>query len=137
MRLRQTQVSGPDSVSIQVGGNFTARREPERYTSDLVFDMIRTEAGDMRTGWQIPPGGWLAAILVRKLDYPHKDLQFELTDYDGSALYASFTVDQLLNCGGIMLPEPIPNVNAACPYVLKIPAGCPALEIITVNHRPL
>jgi hypothetical protein len=38
-------------------------------------------------------------------------------------------------CGGTMLAEPLPNINTACLYILKIPAQAPALEIITVNRR--
>jgi len=81
----------------------------------------------------IVPGGFLCAVMISKLGAAD-DLHFEITDEDQIGLYGEFTVPRQLTCGGIMLPEPIPNMNSAYGYWLKLPRKFPKLEIISINQ---
>jgi hypothetical protein len=103
----------------------------ELYTAELVYDMYHAPAH--LAAYVIPPGGWLSAILVKKMGTA-SDIRFELTDNNHDALYADFTLYSMLWCGGVQLKEPIPNVNVTQPYILKILDDAPELEIITVNR---
>jgi hypothetical protein len=103
------------------------------YTNQLTYntDYLRSFPHPY---YVIPVGGWLSAIMVKKLGSAD-DLLFELTDENYMALYADFTVEAIMSCGGVMLDEPLPNVNTRFPYYLTLPGNCPDLEIITVNRQ--
>jgi len=96
----------------------------ELYTDELVYDTYRAPAH--LTAYQMLPGGFLSAVLVRRFG-PSDDVKFEVTDYDGLALYAEFTLSHMLMCGGVMLKEPVPNLNARFRYVLRALDDAPEL----------
>jgi hypothetical protein len=109
--------------------------EIQSYTDQLVYDEYRLD--EFTTGgsplMRINPGGWLAAIMVRK-HRNNLDMHFEITDEDYNQLYGEFTVYAQMTCGGLMLPEPIPNVNAAHGYMLRLPENMCSITVITVNR---
>lgn len=84
-------------------------------------------AGENRL--QIRPRGWLVGLVMR-LTGPQALLaavDYELTDTDGIALYGHMAKPDYYETAGLdltiqamILPEPIPNVNAAHPYILRI-----------------
>jgi len=103
----------------------------ELYTDELVYDTYRAPAH--MTAYQMLPGGFLSAVLVRRLGISD-DVRFEVTDYDGHALYAEFTLSCVLTCGGVMLKEPVPNLDMRFRYLLRALDDAPELEIISVNR---
>jgi hypothetical protein len=103
------------------------------YTDELVYDEYQISMLYPRPYFHIRPGGWLTAIMVRK-HQNNLDMHFEITDGDYNALYGEFTVYPQMNCGGLILPEPIPNVNTACGYWLKLPENMCDITVISVNR---
>jgi hypothetical protein len=97
----------------------------------------RYNMGGEYTEYMIPPTGFLAAVGVMLLDYGSspEPMDFEITGPDHVALFGKFTVHTELGFhkGGVMFPEPIPNMNVAVPYILVAPSGHPRLEITTVG----
>ncbi|HEY1706409.1 MAG TPA: hypothetical protein VGG75_42595 [Trebonia sp.] len=85
----------------------------------------------------VRPGGWLCAILVRRVD-PGNDpvVKIELTEPNG-ALFADFTLSGYSDRGGLQLPEPIPNMDAAAPYELRCVQGAQLLQVITIDRVPV
>lgn len=84
-------------------------------------------AGENRL--QIGPRGWLVGLVMR-LTGPQALLaavDYELTDTEGTALYGHMAKPDYYEASGMdltiqamILPEPIPNVSAAIPYILRI-----------------
>jgi hypothetical protein len=102
------------------------------YTNGLISGRLTMPAGAEHV--HLPPGGWLTGVIVRKLDHARADLRFELTDCNLVPLYADLTVPVDLTEHGVWF-EPVPNLNSAHPYVLRCPAGCPPIEILTINRE--
>src|ERR1700677_1381303 len=104
------------------------------YTDELVYDEYRLKLEYFSAPYlHLNPGGWLTAIMVRKYT-ANMDMHFEITGEDYNSLYGEFTVYPQMNCGGLMLPEPIPNVNAANGYWLKLPDNMCDITVISVNR---
>jgi hypothetical protein len=105
----------------------------EPYTDQLVYDEYR-----ISETWPYPlmalnPGGWLTAVMVRK-HRNNMDMKFEITNEDYNPLFGEFIVYPQMTCGGIILPEPIPNMSSACRYWLKLPENMCDITIISVNR---
>jgi hypothetical protein len=104
------------------------------YTDQLVYDEYRLNPKTWPHPYmKLNPGGWLTAIMVRK-HLNNLDMHFEITDEDYNALYGEFTVWPDMNCGGLILPEPIPNMNAANGYWLRLPENMTDITVISVNR---
>lgn len=103
------------------------------YTDELVYDEYHLNASYGKPYMHIRASGWLTAIMVRKYQ-SNLDMHFEITDEDYNGLYGEFTVRPEMNCGGLILPEPIPNVNAANGYWLKLPDNMCNITVISVNR---
>ncbi|HEX4661891.1 MAG TPA: hypothetical protein VH307_31230 [Streptosporangiaceae bacterium] len=92
----------------------------------------------------LPVGGWLAGVgvAVESLvgwEYNLNDygvVRAEITDVDGSGLYGEFVIriGYGFHQGGILFPEPIPNMNAAQPYVLRFLDKPPALKVFSIQR---
>jgi hypothetical protein len=104
--------------------------------------MQRSTIGSMR----LIPGGMLYAVRITAeqddREFQNADITFELTDEDHVALYADvhkpsfhdapWWIDDIL----MLLPEPIPNVNAALPYVLMWKSDTEfGIRSVTLYHR--
>ena len=91
----------------------------------------------------IPPTGYLIAIGINpvdKLPGGHSDdvywrAKFEITDQDETALYGEIKWEWSMYKSGIAFYEPIPNMNASHPYIIKRvqPSICPDLQVVTVS----
>lgn len=95
----------------------------------------------------LPVCGWLAGIsaTVRTFDdwvRPRSDnpdldgiIRVEITDCNDSALYGRFTipVGRGYHKGGVLLPEPIPDMNSAFPYFLRFRDRPPALHVFKLG----
>lgn len=101
------------------------------YTDELVYDHYVLTGAWKYPALSINPGGWLCAIMVRKLGFCD-DMKFELTGGD-QVLYAGFTVWAQMNCGGVTF-DPVPNVSSKDVYWLSVPEARCELEVISVNR---
>lgn len=102
------------------------------YTSGITATKICYPAAD-GARVDLPPGGWLQGVLVRPLDR-HSGIRCELTDSNLVGLWGQFTVPSYMTQHGMMLDEPVPNMNSSCPYVLRILGPHPAVEITIINR---
>lgn len=100
------------------------------YSSGLTFNRDVLPAG--ADGYCIPPGGWLTAILLRRLE--SGDVRAELTDPAGYALFTDLEIPYYTDRFGKWF-EPIPNMSTATPFVLQFAPGAPAIEIMTINRE--
>lgn len=80
----------------------------------------------------LAPCGWMISVvaIVESDGDPHID--FELTNHDGTALYATADRPSMYElCGrywpiiALQLADPLPNLNAAQPYVLRAKSTAP------------
>lgn len=95
--------------------------------------------------WLIPAGGWLTSVCIRgygqenePTDNGYYRARFEITDPVGSALWGQFTWMYHDSSCGFTFMVPVPNMDAAAPYVLhRIDTGaCPKLTVIVQNLAP-
>jgi hypothetical protein len=110
------------------------------YSSGPDYDQTLTEVGTWseKDGlYFLPATGYLVAICLTPVTLmPVSDevdcrAEFEVTEPNGLPLYRTIRWRYAMSQCGIMFKEPIPNMNAACPYVLKRinPIVCPALSV--------
>lgn len=111
----------------------------EFYTEQVTYTEIYWSAGQPKPifpgPWRIalPPTGWLTAIMVDKR-VNCDDFTMELSDSDRCALFNSIVVPCQLNKVGTRF-DPIPNLNASCPYYLLVPSHIEGpLKIILVSQ---
>lgn len=105
-------------------------------------DLTRIIGCRQAVSWAVTPGfnelnllptGWLSVIVVEAS--PHgpwleQSVNLELTDTDRLALFAQAEMRSARDSMGaderivaIRLPDPVPNLNSACPYKLIVDAG--------------
>jgi hypothetical protein len=117
--------------------NVTRPNPAPPYTDELLYNRYIMPAGNglSRQELELTPGGYLTALMATKIKGNAESLSFILVSKgDPLTIYAQFTVKPLFTCGGKWF-DPIPNLNAAYPYVLVIPPNAPELEIISVDRR--
>lgn len=66
------------------------------------------------------PCGWLVAVLLENVPQSAGCMSgsFEVTD-ESLALYGSFRWEYAMASAGVVLAEPVPNFNAAAPYLVR------------------
>lgn len=119
--------------------------EIDRSRAHLRMDRFRAEY----ESYVLPPGGWLVAVTVQvdrqrpDFTWPegmnrNEPLHIEITDGAYTPLFGGFDIDchTGFDQGGIAFEEPLPNLNTACPYVLRIEGAHPHLLVYTVNCWP-
>jgi hypothetical protein len=111
--------------------------DPQYTTIDTVYAIGRT---NMIT---LPVGGYLVAVSAEvdlHAGWPgyvdrENNIRAEITNWDEVALYGDFEIAHVygFHKGGVLFPEPLPNVNSACPYVVKLSDNAPPLRIHAVH----
>jgi hypothetical protein len=116
--------------------------------ADLAVDVAWTNVYSKREVWpsergvfSLRVGGYLIAVtLEANPEMPSGDdgyarAEFELTDQNGVALYEHFYWAWDMDRCGFACPDPLPNFNAATPFMLQrvYPEESPDVLVTTVH----
>jgi hypothetical protein len=123
-------------------------------TYDPYPDPARLLGTRVITGWELAagsetllrlaPGGWLAGLVMEVSgdEAMYAVVSYQLTDANGVALYGEAEtaspysgLDQRIQA--IILPEPVPNMNSAYPYILYVTTDRACTLTVTRIWRPV